>query len=191
MKPLTFLAICAFLLSGSAPAQSGRVYRAVVQVINQNYCYGDDEVFTVSLDLRIKVVNSARTTLFFASDMVPYSGKVAKSTDAVRAGHYIQEWTPSRYLTEPPPRKAHRIEVKPGHSFVLRVKYGVPGRYRVTPPIAGTLPVGKYALQLRLQPEDLSRLARRSGTRGVELDSLTTEPVLFEIPQGVTATDCR
>ena len=65
MRPLTFLAICAFLLSGSAQAgQSGRDYRAVVQVVSQNYCYGDDDVFTVSLDLRIEVVNSARTTLF-------------------------------------------------------------------------------------------------------------------------------
>ena len=117
MRPLTFLAICAFLLSGSAQAgQSGRDYRAVVQVVSQNYCYGDDDVFTVSLDLRIEVVNSARTTLFFASDMVPYTGRVAGNADAVRAGQYVQEWTPSQYLTGPS-NKPGTIQVKPGHSF--------------------------------------------------------------------------
>ena len=192
MRPLTFLAICAFLLSGSAQAgQSGRDYRAVVQVVSQNYCYGDDDVFTVSLDLRIEVVNSARTTLFFASDMVPYTGRVAGNADAVRAGQYVQEWTPSQYLTGPS-NKPGTIQVKPGHSFVLRVKYGVPGRYRATPSFAGTLTAGTYALQLVLRPETPSRSSRSSsGPRGVELDSLTTDPVLFEIPQRVTAAACH
>ncbi len=191
MRQLVFCAMCAFLLCGSAYAdQPVPQYRAIVRVAGQGYCYGDDDVFTASLDLKIEIVNSAQTSLFFASDMVPYTGRVAADADAAKAGHYIQEWTPSRYLTEPPP-KAHMIEVKPGHSFALRVKYGVPARYRAAPPIAGTLPPGSYGLQLVLRPESPSSQPKRSGGRGVKLDSLTTEPVLFEIPQRVTATDCH
>lgn len=191
MRRLTFYSICAALLIGSAHAnESVPHYRAVVQVVGQTYCFGDNDVFTVSLDLRIQVINSSRTALLLPSDMVPYTGRVAASTDSITAGHYIQEWTPSRYLTNSR-TKAHGIQVKPGHSFVLRLKYSVPGRYRATPSVPGTIPSGTYALQLVLHREGLSPLRRQPRRSGSEVDSLTTVPVLFHIPQSVTATPCH
>lgn len=193
MKKLIFPMIFAFLLGGITQASEPVPgFRTVVKVVNQTYCYGDSDVFTVSLDLRIGVVNSSERALLFAPGLVPYTGRVATSIEAAKKGRYVQEWTPSRYLTEPP-AKARGVEVKPGHSFLLRIKYGVPARYRTTPKIPGTLPSGKYALQLVLRPKFQSARPGGSESSGsdTEVRSITTAPVLFEIPESVSAAQCH
>jgi hypothetical protein len=162
--------------------------KAAARVVGQRYCEGDADLFTVILDFEIQLFNTSKDTLFLRSDMVQRFIRVASDLEAARRGSYMYEsgggmsvWSGDHKF--PPVRE---IRVLPGRSVSLRVGGWVVARYKSDFSYPGTVPPGRYALQLLLQPEkEFPRFDHP------ELKSLIVDPVAFEIKEDPHPTQCR
>ena len=173
--------------SASGRAQEVAPFHANVRIVEQYYCYGDADIFTVGLRLEVKVTNRSQEPIYFLSNMVPFMEKIAATLEDAKKGKYAAQVTSSHYLTgkEQRPREIH---VEPGATVMLQVEDGIPAPYKSDPPIPGTAAPGTHALQLVLSPEyEPSDRPEKSGFQ----ESITTEPFLVSVPKNPTMSKCH
>jgi hypothetical protein len=162
--------------------------KAVAKVIGEKYCEGDSDLFTVRLDLDVRVTNDSGSTVYLRSDMIPYVTRVASDVEAAKRGDYIYEVSGASVLFGGDQKlpDVRELTVRPGQTVVSRVAGGLTARYKPDFRYPQSVASGHYALQFVFKPEkDFPKLAHQS------LESLTTEPVAVEIPQNVHAVPCR
>jgi hypothetical protein len=181
------LALFQASISGQTTPNTLRVTGHVVQ---QSYCYGDAEVFTVPMSIDLQITNLSKRSYYITSDLAPVRGRVATSLEEAQRGNYIVEWNPTRYPREGD--KSHPvILLRPGHSSVLHIGYAVVARFKAAPSIDGTVPPGRYALQLDLRTENgFAEPAKDDDAKG-RIVSLKTEPISFEVPANVNPPECK
>src|SRR4029077_17302671 len=87
---LILLAITPLLAAPSVPTRDDQPLGAVPEVVGTRYCYGDAEVFSVWLKLRVKYVNRTDKTLILGREIGKawYSEKVARNLEDLAAGKY-------------------------------------------------------------------------------------------------------
>jgi hypothetical protein len=174
--------------AGNVDWSPDRDVKAEARIVGQRYCEGDADVFTDKLDLRVRVTNNSKRSLYLRSDMVPDFIRVSSSLEAARQGRYMYEfgggvkvWSADQKF---PPVRETRI--LPHHSVFLSVTGVVIARYRTDFSVPATVVPGRYALQLLLQPEkDFPHFDH------AELKSLVVEPVAFAIGVDPHPTQCH
>lgn len=195
------LSLITLIRSASLPAQSrlpsaaatvdwsqDSAVKAEARVVGQRYCEGDADLFTIALDFEIQVTNKSKRTLYFRSDMVQAFVRVASDLEAANQGKYMYESGSGIIVFSadhrfPPVRE---IRILPGRSASLKVGGGVVARYKPDFLFPNTVPPGRYALQLLLQPEkDFPHFHH------TELKSLIVNPVAFEVAEDSHPTKCR
>jgi hypothetical protein len=162
--------------------------KAEARVVGQRYCEGDADLFTVALDFEIQVTNKSKRTLYIRSDMVQAIIRVASDLEAATQGKYMYEsgggvkvWSADHKF--PPVRE---IRILPGRSASFRVGGVVVARYKPDFLYPTTVPPGRYALQLLLQPEkDFPHFDH------AELKSLVVNPVAFEVAEDPHPMQCH
>ena len=197
MLLIRFMAACTlgislalFWLMPSALAGQGKDVKALVQIIDQEYCYGDSEIFSVSMLLEVTVINSSSKSIYFRSDMGVVYWKMASSLKEAHNGKFFQTISPTFY-PGPNQKPGRKIRVKPGRSVVLRLWHSVFGRHDVTPEIPGSVPSGAYVLQILLRPRMSPPEKERKRALREELKSITPEPFLFQVPKEPKITRCK
>jgi hypothetical protein len=174
----------AFYQTPISGQSSPQVLRVTGRVVGQSYCYGDAEVFTMPLSLDIRITNLSTKRYYVTSDFAPVAGRVATSLEEAQRGNYIVRFNPTRYPKE---NESHPIvSLAPGQSRVLHIRYPVVASFKASPSIPGTVPPGKYGLQLDLRSEDgFAEPSQDDDTKG-RVVFLKTEPISFEIRPNVT-----
>jgi hypothetical protein len=76
-------------------AKDDQSIKAIPELVGTRYCYGDAEVYSVWLKLRMKYVNRTRKTLILDKEIGKawYGEKVARNLDELAAGKY--EYNPN------------------------------------------------------------------------------------------------
>lgn len=191
MRQITIISIIVLVFQPLASGQSVQhALRVKGHVTRQSYCYGDADVFTVPMNLDIQVTNISKQRYFLTSDVAPVAAHVAGSVEQAQNGVYVAEWYPTRYPKDTV--ESHTsLSLAPGRSTVLHIAYAVVARFKTSPSIPGTISPGKYVLQLDLKTENgFAESAQDDDTNG-RVVSLKTEPIVFEIPQGVKPEQCK
>ena len=184
------ISLAIFGLTTSALAGQAKDVKALVQIIDQKYCYGDSEIFAVSMLLEVTAINSSSKSIYFRSDMDVVYWKMASSLKEACNGKFFQTISPTSY-PGPNQKTGRKIRVKPGRSVVLRLWHSVFGRHDVTPEIPGSVPPGAYVLQVLLRPRMSPPEKERKRALREELKSITPEPFLFQVPKEPTITSCK
>jgi hypothetical protein len=190
MRKLAKIVLLSVAFIQTMSGQSSHVLRVNGLVVQQNYCYGDDDVFTVPLELKIVITNVSKRAYHITSDLAPVAGRVAVNVAEAQRGHYIAEWNPTRYPKDE--NKNHpTVSIGPGHSTLLHIGYAVVARFNASPSIPGTVPPGRYVLQLDLRTEKgFAEGSIEDDAKG-RIVSLKTEPISFWIPAKVNPTECK
>lgn len=186
--------IFVFLLSGlmfSLPSQQPKppesdVVRAKARVVEQKYCRGDADAFTVSLVVEIDIENSSKTSVHLLWPMVPWVGKVASSIGDAEAGRFLYEQTASHYLQHQTRFELLRFE--PGKTVSKRSEYYLIARYDAAFSLPGSVAPGRYAVVLVFNPEEVPP-AQMAGPDTVK--SITTEPFIVEVPTHPKLVSCE
>jgi hypothetical protein len=161
---------------------------ARARIIRQGYCQGDADLFTVALDFQVRITNNSERELYMRSDMVQASVRVAPDLEAASQGRYMYEsgggvsvWSADHKF---PP--VQEIRLVPRGSIDVRIEGGLVARYKPDYSYPKTVPPGRYALQLLLQPEkEFPRLTHAT------LKSITVDPIGFEIEKNPHPKRCR
>jgi len=137
------------------------------------------------LNLDIRITNVSKKSYFITSDMEAVANRVATSLEEAQRGNYIARFNPTRYPKEA--EESHPIvSLAPGQSKILHIESVVVARFKASPSIGGTVPPGKYVLQLDLRSEDgFAESAPDDEAKG-RVVFLKTELISFEIPPNVT-----
>jgi hypothetical protein len=198
------LALAFLLLLGSNPVlravaishQSNveRGLKAVPMLINERYCYGDAEVFSVWLTLRVKYTNHTDQKLILDRGIGQawYGVKVARNLEDLLAGRYEYnpniDWTESRQekLKSDSPG-GHFIVLAPGETFQSEINAAVIAQYENPKNLAGAITPGSHVLQLELsawgRAEDASKFAKSWRKFGdLVTGVIRTEPLEIKIP---------
>jgi hypothetical protein len=186
--------IFVFLLSGLILNLSGQqaqqpetnVLLSKVRIVEQKYCRGDADAFTVSLGLDIEIENPSETPVHLLWPLVPWVGKVASSVGDAQAGRFLFEQTASHY----PQTQTHfeLLELKPGKTVTKRSGYYLIARRDAAVSLPGSVSPGRYAVVLVLSPEEVPP-AQMHGS-GI-LESMTTKPFVVEIPAHRKLVSCE
>jgi hypothetical protein len=187
--------ICALWLALFQASISGQnsapnPIRVTGRVVRQGYCYGDVDVFSMPMTIDLRITNLSKKPYYTTSDLAPVSGRVATSLEEAQHGDYIVQWNPTRYPRDGD--KSHPItRLRPGSSTVIHTGYTIVARFKSTPSIPGTVPPGKYVLQLDLRAEDgFAEPSQGDDAKG-RVVALKTEPISFEIPTNVNPPECK
>jgi hypothetical protein len=174
-------------LPAAAWTQDGTI-KVATRVVRESYCKGDVDLFGVVLDFEIQVTNNSKRALYMRSDMVQTFIRVASDLEAANQGNYLYEsgggtavWSADQKF--PPVRE---IRILPGRSTMLRVSGNLIARYKADFSSPGTIPPGRYALQLMLTPEKEFPHFSHS-----ELKSLIIGPVAFEVKEDPHPLQCH
>jgi len=176
------LVILGFTVAANGACPNG--VRAVAHVVGQKNYPGDAYGFSVCLDLKIEVINSSRKPVYLRSDLIPLEDKIATSMEAAKSRKYLPAPlnSGSVYLRGDEIIQVHLKKVGPGCSVVIPISHCVSARYDAAFDVPQLPLPGTYALQLVFGP---TYIWKHSYIRGL-IDSLTTEPFLFEVPQRVS-----
>jgi hypothetical protein len=187
------LILIVFLLGGIPVASAQEAISAMreplitkASIIEQRYCRGDADLFTVSLKLSVEVVNSSTTPVYLLWPMVPMDGKVAANPVEARAERFLYEITASHY----PQDVTHfnRLKIEPGKKVTLQTGYDLVARHDSAFSYPKSLSAGTYSLVLMLGPEE-EPPAQMAGPDTVK--SITTEPFVVEVPAHPKLVSCE
>jgi hypothetical protein len=167
-----------FSLSGQQAQQpESNMVRAKARVVEQKYCRGDADTFTVSFGLEIEIENPSKTAVHVLWPMVPWVGKVASSIGDAEAGRFLYEQTASHYPQSP--THFERLKLEPGSKVSKRSEYYLIARRDAAFSLPKSVSAGTYAVVLVFSPED-EPPAQMAGPDTIR--SITTEPFLVEVP---------
>ncbi|HEY6769965.1 MAG TPA: hypothetical protein VI386_34940 [Candidatus Sulfotelmatobacter sp.] len=155
-------------------------------ILEEKYCRGDADVFTISLKLKIEVVNSTTSDVNLLWPMVPWVGKVASSAGDAESGHFLYEQTASYYLQGP--IHFDRMKIGPAKKATVPIGYYLIARRDPKFFLSKSVSAGRYALVLVLSPEEVPP----SQLQGPEtLQSITTDPFLVDVPTDPKLVECE
>lgn len=155
-------------------------------VVEQKYCRGDSDTFSVSLAVELEIENSSKTPVYLLWPIVPWVGKVASSIEGAEAGKFMYEQTASHY----PQEKTHfeRLKLEAGKKVLRRSGYYLIARHDPAFALPKSVSAGTYGLVLVLRPEEEPPAELQGpGT----LQSVTTDPFLIRIPSHPKLTVCE
>jgi hypothetical protein len=180
------------------PAQDDQSIKAIPELIGARYCYGDAEVYSVGLKLRMKYVNRTHKTLILDKEIGKawYGEKVARNLDDLAAGKY--EYNPNEdwffsdkdKLPDKPNTdslSSDFVVLAPGETFVSEINAAVVAQYENPKNFAGSIRSGVHILQLELSawnhPGE-SAVFAESWRKFGELVTgvIKTEPLEIRIP---------
>lgn len=168
------------------------------ELIGTRYCYGDAEVFSVWLKLRMKYVNRSDRTVILDKQIGKawYGIKVARTLEDLSAGRY--EYNPNidwffsdkDNLPERPNKKSPGpdfIVLSPGQTFESEVNTGVFAQYENPKNFAGSIRSGVHVFQMELSawnhPGKASEFAKSWRKFGdLVTGAIETEPLEIRIP---------
>jgi hypothetical protein len=187
--------ICAFFLSGLTLNPSGHgqhsqgserpTLRVKALVVEQKYCRGDADAFTVSLRIKLEIANLSKAPTRLLWPMAPSVGKVAASLRDAEAGRFLFAQTASRYPQGQPRFK--RLKLERGKKVLKRSEYYLIARYDAATSVPKSVSPGTYAVVLALSPEE-EPAAQMKGPD--TMTSLTTEPFVVELPADPKVVSC-
>jgi len=172
--------------------------KAVPEVISTRYCYGDAEVFSVWLKLRVKYVNRSERTVILDKEIGKawYGEKVARNLDDLHAGKYEYnpniDWffsdkdkLPDKPNAEAP--SADFVILSPGQTFKSEINTGVIAQYENLKDFAGSIRPGVHVFQMELStwnhPGEASEFAKSWQKFGdLVTGVIKTEPLEIRIP---------
>jgi hypothetical protein len=192
MRPVIFgfLLLSGLATNPSAGQQArqpeSNTVRVKGRIVEQKYCRGDADAFTISLNLEIEIENPSKTSVYLPWPMVPWVGKVASSIGDADAGQFLYQQTASYY----PQSKTHfeRLKVEPGKKVSKQSEYYLIARNDPAFSLADSLAAGTYALVLVLSPEEVPP-AQMQGPD--TLKSITTRPFMVEVPTHPKLVNCE
>ena len=91
--------------------------KAVPEVISTRYCYGDAEVFSVWLKLRVKYINRSERTVILDKEIGKawYGEKVSRTLDDLHAEEYEYNPNVDWFTTGSHPTGNHAAPQNPGN----------------------------------------------------------------------------
>jgi hypothetical protein len=184
-------------LSGQDEGNTRQRLTATPALIGQKYCAGDNEIFSVVLDLRVKFVNHGDTPLILDRRIGKawYQFAVAKDRESLSArnfeSHPNLDWigaelSPSTGSAEKLLRSDF-IVVAPAGSSETEIKIDIFVWYQNATNRNGFVSAGRHVIEVYLpawnhagSPSKLRDAWRKYGE---PVDGLiTTEPIEFEVP---------
>ncbi len=159
---------------------------ARASILEEKYCRGDADVFTVSLKLRIDVANSSKSTVHLLWPMVPWVGKVASSLGDAESGHFLFDQTMSHY-----PQSAVRfkpLKIKPGKTLTVQSGYDLVARHDPALAFPKSVSAGTYSLVLVFRPEEEPPNQLQAPEI---LQSITTDPFVVRVPSQPKLVECE
>jgi len=192
MLPMPMIFV--FLLSGLMLSLSGQqaqqpesnMVRAKARVVEQKYCRGDADAFTVSLRLEIEIENPSKTPAHLLWPMVPWVGKVASSVGDAEAGRFLYEQTASHYPQGQ--TRFERLKLEPGKKVSKRSEYYLIARHDAAFSLPKSVSPGTYAVVLVLSQEEEPPTQMEGPDT---LKSLTTQPFVVEVQAQPKLVNCE
>jgi hypothetical protein len=168
------------------------------ELIGQKYCYGDAEVFSVWLKLRMRYKNQSERTLILDKQIGKawYGVTVARTMQDLAARKYEYnpniDWIITDEDKRPvrpsptPPRKDFAI-LAPGQSFENETDASVIAQYENTKQVVGAIEPGSHIFQMELSawshPGTVSEFEKRWNKLGqVVTGEIETEPIEIQVP---------
>jgi hypothetical protein len=194
------LAVVPVLLTASAkiPSKDDQPLRAIPELVGTRYCYGDAEVYSVWLKLRVRYVNRTDKTLILDKEIgkALYSEKVAANLEDLAAGKY--EYNPSKFwlftdkhkLPDKPSTDSPGPDfaiLAPGDTFQSEINTGVIAQYENPKSFGGSIRPGVHVYQMELSawnhPDEASVFAESWQKFGELVTGvIKTEPLEIRIP---------
>ena len=180
------------------PATQEQPLKAVPELIGTRYCYGDAEVFSVWLKLRVKYVNQSERTVILDKEIGKawYGIRVARTLEDLSAGKYEYnpniDWffsdkdkLPDKPNAEAP--SADFVILSPGQTFKGEINTGVIAQYENLKDFAGSIRPGVHVFQMELStwnhPGEASEFAKSWQKFGdLVTGVIKTEPLEIRIP---------
>jgi hypothetical protein len=180
------------------PAQDDQSIKAIPELIGTRYCFGDAEVYSVMLKLRMKYVNRTHKTLILDKEIGKawYEENVARSLDELAAGKYEynpnKDWffsdkrkLPDKPNTDSP--SSDFVVLAPGETFVSEINAAVVAQHENPKNFAGSIRSGVHILQLELSawshPGESAVFAESWRKFGELMTGvIKTEPLEIRIP---------
>jgi len=150
--------------------------RVKARVVEQKYCRGDADVFSIWLRVELEIDNSSNKPAYLLWPMVPWVGMVASSIADAEVGRFLYEQTASHY----PQSRTHleRLKLEPG-KVLKRSEYYLIARHSPAFSLPRSVAAGSYGLVLVLRPEE----EPPPELRGSEIvQTITTKPFLVRVP---------
>lgn len=189
MSVISALFLLSLTLNASAQQMQqpqSSVVAVKAHVVEQKYCRGDADAFSVSLDVELEIENSSKTPVYLLWPIVPWVGKVASSIGDAEARKFLYEETASHY----PQEQTHfeRLKLEAGKKVSKRSGYYLIARHDPAFALPKSVSAGTYGLVLVLRPEE-EPPAELQGPEN--LQSVTTDPFLVRIPSHPKLTVCE
>ncbi len=192
MLPMRQLIVLFFLLSSVFNISAQRTpearpdsITAKASILQQKYCRADADLFTLSLKLRIEVVNSSKSAVYLLWPMVPWVGKVASGVGEAESQHFLYEQTASRYPQGP--ARFDRLKIESGNRVTVQSGYDLIVRHDPVFSYPKSISAGTYAVVLVLKPEE-EPPSQILGPRTV--NTLTTYPFVVHVPIHPKLVEC-
>jgi hypothetical protein len=179
-------------------AKDEQPLEAIPELVGTRYCYGDAEVYSVWLKLRLKYVNRTDKTLILDKEIgnAWYGEKVARNLDDLAAAKYEYDPNIDRVFSDKDklPGKPHSdlpnsdfVVLAPGETFEGEINASVVAQYENPKNFAGSIGPGVHVLQLELStwnhPGDASAFAKSWRKFGELVTGVVkTEPLEIRIP---------
>jgi len=162
------------------------VVGAKAHVVEQKYCRGDADAFTVSFDVEMVIENSSKRPAYLLWPLVPWVGKVASSIGDAQARKFLYEQSASHY----PQEQIHfeRLKLEPGQKISKGGEYYLIARHDPAFTLPNSVSAGTYGLVLVLRPEE-EPPAELQGSE--TLQSITTDPFVVRVPHHPKLTVCE
>ena len=195
---LILLAMTPLLAAPSVPTRDDPPLGAVPEVAGTRYCYGDAEVFSVWLKLRVKYVNRTDKTLILDREIGKawYSEKVARNLEDLAAAKYEYnpniDWfftdkdkLPHKPKTDSP--SPDFVVLPPGQTFESEINASVVVQYENPKNFVGSIRPGIHVFQMELsawnRPGEASEYAKSWRKFGqLVMGVVKTEPLEIRIP---------
>jgi len=200
---LLFAAVLFPAALGAQTAQRATPLEARVKSRDLSFCYIDDKTFTADLDIWLELKNKSKEPLIIGRFVPGAKGRVAVSAAAARDGRFLDDHAGFGGLPadESKPTFGDQpderfVVLPPGKTYRTTVLYSVYLRYASGPPVPGTLPPGRYAVQLEIglwplppvADEEMTALAKRwEGAGRLFTGPVTTNPVSFRVLESTRA----